>query len=194
MSAAVSAAEAEADKRLAARVKEVEFDHRALLAESESKQQTTMQQQLFGAPTPRSTRLFVNKTSLSTRLRCRKDFFQQDLVLKPLSSSLLVEKSRFEAAKRLSVVGVAEARMTELHSLQKSLQSEKDTLFTLEERMEQMVSDRVATMNENIPITQHQAILREKLSESEARAVALRQELCAPTNEMPCEESGLHSC
>ena len=117
MSAAVSAAEAEADKRLAARVKEVEFDHRALLAESESKQQTTMQQQLF------------------------------------------------------------EARMTELHSLQKSLQSEKDTLFTLEERMEQMVSDRVATMNENIPITQHQAILREKLSESEARAVALRQEL-----------------
>ena len=32
-------------------------------------------------------------------------------------------------------------------------------------------------MNENIPITQHQAILREKLSESEARAVALRQEL-----------------
>eukprot|EP01045_Picozoa_sp_COSAG04_P005749 COSAG04_NODE_270_length_18507_cov_125.250380_14_plen_71_part_00 len=30
--------------------------------------------------------------------------------------------------------------MTELHSLQKSLQSEKDTLFTLEERMEQMVS------------------------------------------------------
>ena len=47
----------------------------------------------------------------------------------------------------------------------------------LEERMEQMVSDRVATMNENIPITQHQAILREKLSESEARAVALRQEL-----------------
>ena len=37
--------------------------------------------------------------------------------------------------------------------------------------------DRVATMNENIPITQHQAILREKLSESEARAVALRQEL-----------------
>ncbi len=62
MSAAVSAAEAEADKRLAARVKEVEFDHRALLAESESKQQTTMQQQLFGAPTPRSTRLFVDKT------------------------------------------------------------------------------------------------------------------------------------
>ena len=37
-------------------------------------------------------------------------------------------------------MGCAEARMTELHSLQKSLQSEKDTLFTLEERMEQMVS------------------------------------------------------
>ena len=96
MSAAVSAAEAEADKRLAARVKEVEFDHRALLAESESKQQTTMQQQLFGAPIA-----CLDQTSLSTRLLCR-----QDLVLKLLSSRLLVEKSRFEAANTVSVVGV----------------------------------------------------------------------------------------
>jgi hypothetical protein len=97
----------------------MEFEARAMLSESENKQQTAMQQQAF------------------------------------------------------------EARMTELHTLQKSLQSEKDTLFSLEERMEVMVAERVATMNENIPISQHQAILQEKLRESEVLAAKLRDEMLA---------------
>ena len=119
LEAAVAEAESRCEARLQIRVKEMEFEARAMLSETESKQQTAMQQQAF------------------------------------------------------------EARMTELQTLQKSLQSEKDTLFSLEERMEVMVAERVATMNENIPITQHQAILQQKLQEGEALASKLRAELLA---------------
>ena len=40
-----------------------------------------------------------------------------------------------------------------------------------------MVAERVATMNENIPIAQHQAILAEKLHESSNLDTKLRSEL-----------------
>jgi hypothetical protein len=54
---------------------------------------------------------------------------------------------------------VFDARMAELQSLQQALQDEKDTLFTLEERLQGMVEERVATLKDSLHVTEHETIL-----------------------------------